>query len=79
MLGTRAGTAWGLRLLDWALLGGLLAALSARRALPALRPASLGAVGQALPRSGRSSPCSRRSPSCSGSSSSRPRSRATRA
>ena len=49
VLGTRAGTAWGLRLLDWVLLGGLLAALSARRALPVLRPASLGAAGQALP------------------------------
>ena len=49
VLGTRAGTVWGLRLLDWVLLGGLLVALSARRALPVLRPASLGAAGQALP------------------------------
>jgi putative copper export protein len=47
VLGTRAGTAWGLRLLDWALLGALLIAISSRQALPALRPASLGAVGQA--------------------------------
>ena len=50
VLGTRAGTVWGLRLLDWVLLGVLLGAVSARRALPALQPASLGAVGQALPR-----------------------------
>ena len=53
VLGTRAGTAWGLRLLDWALLGVMLIALSSRRALPALRPASLGAVGQAAPSAGR--------------------------
>jgi copper transport protein len=53
VLGTRAGTAWGLRLVAWALLGIVLVALSLRRALPALRPASLGAVGQAAPRSGR--------------------------
>jgi copper transport protein len=50
VLGTRAGTAWGLRLLAWVFLGALLAMLTARRALPVLRPASLGAVGQALPR-----------------------------
>ncbi len=53
VLGTRAGTIWGLRLVDWALLGVLLAAVASRQALPALRPVSLGAVGQALPRSGR--------------------------
>jgi copper transport protein len=53
MLGTRAGTTWGLRLVDWALLGVLLVAVASRQALPALRPASLGAVGQALPRGGR--------------------------
>lgn len=53
VLGTRAGTIWGLRLVDWVLVGVLLAAVAARQALPALRPASLGAVGQALPSSGR--------------------------
>lgn len=52
VLGTRAGAVWGLRLVDWALLGALVAAVASRQALPALRPASLGAVGQALPRGG---------------------------
>ncbi len=53
VLGTRAGTVWGLRLLDWTLLGALLLALPSRQAVPALQPASLGAAGQALPRGGR--------------------------
>jgi copper transport protein len=47
VLGTRFGTVWGLRLLDWLLLGTLaLVAVSGAR-LPALRPASLGATGLA--------------------------------
>lgn len=50
VLGTRFGTVWGLRLLDWALLGALLGLASARQSLPLLRPASLGATGLAAPR-----------------------------
>ncbi len=55
VLSTRFGTVWGLRLLDWLALGGLLALLTARRSLPALRPASLGATGLALPAGARPS------------------------
>ena len=52
VLGTRFGTVWGLRLLDWALLGALGLFAAARAAAPALRPASLGATGLAAGRLG---------------------------
>lgn len=55
VLSTRFGTVWGLRLLDWLALGVLLAVVTARRSLPALRPASLGATGLAMPAGARSS------------------------
>jgi copper transport protein len=50
VLGTRFGTIWGLRLLDWGLLGALAAAAVASARLPVLRPASLGAAGLAAQR-----------------------------
>ena len=46
VLGTRFGTAWGLGVLAWAV---ALVALAARRPVPQLRPASVGATGLALP------------------------------
>ena len=52
VLGTRFGTVWGLRLLDWALLGALGLFAAARAAAPVLRPASLGATGLAAGRLG---------------------------
>jgi copper transport protein len=50
VLGTRFGTIWGLRLLDWVLLGALAVAAVAGARLPVLRPASLGAAGLAARR-----------------------------
>lgn len=49
-LQSRFGEVWGLRVLVWAVLGGLLVAarLLRREAIPILRPASLGAAGTAL-------------------------------
>jgi copper transport protein len=47
VLGTRFGTIWGFRLLDWLLLGALAVAAVVGARLPALRPASLGAAGLA--------------------------------
>jgi copper transport protein len=48
VLGTRFGTVWGLRVLDWALLGLALSVVVVRGGLPSLRPAALGATGLAL-------------------------------
>jgi copper transport protein len=50
VLSTRFGTVWGLRLLDWLLLGALALAAVAGARLPVLRPASLGAAGLAARR-----------------------------
>jgi copper transport protein len=50
VLGTRFGTVWGLRLLDWLLLGALALVAVAGARLPVLRPASLGAAGLAARR-----------------------------
>jgi copper transport protein len=50
VLGTRFGTIWGLRVLDWVLLGALAAIAVAGARLPVLRPASLGAAGLAARR-----------------------------
>jgi copper transport protein len=50
VLGTRFGTVWGLRFLDWLLLGVALLAAVAGARLPVLRPASLGAAGLAATR-----------------------------
>lgn len=50
VLATRFGTVWGLRLLDWALLGALVLVAVAGARLPVLRPASLGATGLAARR-----------------------------
>ena len=50
VLGTRFGTIWGQRLLDWVLLGALAAIAVAGARLPVLRPASLGAAGLAARR-----------------------------
>jgi copper transport protein len=50
VLGTRFGTVWGLRLLDWVLLGVVATAAVAGARLPVLRPASLGASGNAAGR-----------------------------
>ena len=47
VLSTRFGTVWVLRLAAFAALGVLVAAPLARSAMPAMRPASLGAVGLA--------------------------------
>jgi copper transport protein len=50
VLGTRFGTIWGLRLIDWLLLGALALVAVAAARLPVLRPASLGAAGLAARR-----------------------------
>ena len=50
VLGTRFGTVWGLRLLDWLLLGALALVAVAGARMPVLRPASLGAAGLAARR-----------------------------
>jgi copper transport protein len=50
VIGTRFGTVWGLRLLDWVLLAVLAMVAVAGARLPALRPASLGATGLAARR-----------------------------
>jgi copper transport protein len=47
VLGTRFGRVWGLRVLDWILLGSILAAGAATRTIPVLRPAAVGAAGVA--------------------------------
>ena len=47
VLGTRFGRIWGLRVADWLLLGGILAAGAATRTIPVLRPAAVGAAGVA--------------------------------
>ena len=47
VLGTRFGTVWGLRLIDWLLLGVVALVAVAGTRLPVLRPASLGATGLA--------------------------------
>jgi copper transport protein len=46
VLGTRFGRIWGLRVLDWLVLGTVLAA-GAARTIPVLRPAAVGADGVA--------------------------------
>ena len=48
VLSTRFGTVWGLRLVTWLVLGGLLALAGARAVLPVMRRASLGATGLAV-------------------------------
>ena len=55
VLATRFGLVWGLGLLAWVGLGGVVLALGSR--LPAFQPASVGATGLALP-----SPAGPRSP-----------------
>jgi copper transport protein len=55
VLGTRFGRVWGLRLVDWLLLGTALAAGVGARTIPVLRPAAVGATGVApapFPRAG---------------------------
>jgi copper transport protein len=47
VLDTHFGTVWGLRLVAWLAVGGLLALPAARLHVPVLRPASLGATGLA--------------------------------
>jgi copper transport protein len=47
---THAGTAWALRLGDWALLAVVLAVAAGLGAVPALRPVPLGATGRVLAR-----------------------------
>ena len=47
VLGTRFGTIWGLRVIAWLLLGGVLAAGASTRAVTVLRPAAVGATGTA--------------------------------
>jgi copper transport protein len=47
LLGTRFGTIWGLRVVAWVLLGGILLAGASTRAVAALRPAAVGATGVA--------------------------------
>ena len=47
VLGTRFGTIWGLRLIDWLLLGVVALVAVAGARLPVLRPASVGATGLA--------------------------------
>jgi copper transport protein len=47
VLDTRFGTVWGLRLVAWLAVAGLLMLPAARLRAPALRPASLGATGLA--------------------------------
>jgi copper transport protein len=53
VLGTRFGLTWGLSVLFWLVAG--VAALASARALPVLRPASVGATGLAMPSPGRGS------------------------
>jgi copper transport protein len=47
VLGTRFGTVWGLRVLAWLTLGGVLLAGASRGAVTVLRPAAVGAAGVA--------------------------------
>jgi copper transport protein len=47
VLGTRFGTVWGVRVLDWLLLGTVLLAGAATRTATTLRPAAVGAAGVA--------------------------------
>jgi copper transport protein len=47
VLGTRFGTIWGLRVVAWLLLGGVLLAGAGARAAAVLRPAAVGAAGVA--------------------------------
>jgi copper transport protein len=47
VLGTRFGTVWGLRVLAWLVLGGVLLAGASTRAVAVLRPAAVGAAGVA--------------------------------
>ena len=47
VLGTRFGTIWGLRVIAWLLLGGVLVAGASTRAVTVLRPAAVGATGTA--------------------------------
>jgi copper transport protein len=47
VLGTRFGTIWGLRVIAWLLLGGVLLAGASTRAVAVLRPAAVGAAGVA--------------------------------
>jgi copper transport protein len=55
VLGTRFGRTWGLRVLDWVVLGTVLTAGAGARTIPVLRPAAVGAAGVApapYPRAG---------------------------
>jgi copper transport protein len=55
VLGTRFGRVWGLRVVDWLVLGTVLAAGAGTRTIPVLRPAAVGATGVApapFPRAG---------------------------
>ena len=66
--GTRFGTVWGIRLLVWLALGGLLVAAFSGARRPVLRPASVGATGPGARAAGpaqrrRSRCCCSRSPS----------------
>ena len=47
VLGTRFGTVWGLRVIAWLVLGGVLIAGASTRAVAVLRPAAVGAAGVA--------------------------------
>jgi len=47
VLGTRFGRIWGLRVLDWLVLGTVLAAGASAATIPVLRPAAVGADGVA--------------------------------
>lgn len=47
VLGTRFGTVWGLRVIAWVLLGGVLIAGAGTRTVAVLRPAAVGAAGVA--------------------------------
>jgi copper transport protein len=47
VLGTRFGRIWGLRVLDWLVLGTVLTAGAGAAAIPVLRPAAVGATGVA--------------------------------
>ncbi len=47
VLGTRFGTIWGLRVIAWLALGGVLVAGASTRAAAVLRPAAVGAAGVA--------------------------------
>jgi copper transport protein len=47
VLGTRFGTVWGLRVVAWLALGGVLIAGAGTRAVAVLRPAAVGAAGVA--------------------------------